>query len=242
MFENAVEIPKTDKSVEPPPNGRIIDLQWKIVPLNAEIPEPFEYFKNVIFLGDSVTTGFDLFRSRIKYDGQAVLRDAKIVASGSYGVVNSARDISATSIHPLYEGKQMMPEDIIEKLDAKIVFICLGLNDVGVNTVENYVSYYKYLVDRIKYKSPDKIIVIMSVTPTVEGVKASLNNAKIMAANDALIEYAGENDVLFMDYAAVLRDSNNSLYTSLASDGFCHLTIEAYNRLLAYMLYHPIKY
>ena len=240
MFEYAVEIPKTDKNVEYPPQGRSIEQQWKIVPLSAETPEPFGYFKNIIFLGDSVTIGFDLYRSRIKYNGEAVLRDATVIASGSYGVFNSAKEISGSSIHPLYEGKQTLPENIIEKLGAKIVFICLGLNDVSGNTAEKYVEYYKYLIDRIKWKSPDKTVVIMSVTPTVEGVKPSLNNAKIMAANEALINYAFENDIPFMDYAAVLRDSNNSLYKSLASDGYCHLTIEAYNRLVAYILHHPV--
>ena len=240
MYANAFEIPGTSDIVEQPPKGRSIELQSKIVPLGSEIPEPFEYFKNIILLGDSVTTGFDLFRSRITYDGQAVMRDATVIASGSYGAYNSSRDISASSIHPLYQGKQMYPEDIIANYEAKIVFICLGLNDVGMLTVEKYIEYYAYLVDRIKTKNPDKIIVLMSVTPTVEGVKPSLNNEKIMASNDALIEYASANNLLYMDYGAALRDSNNSLYKSLASDGYCHLTIEGYNRLLAYILYHPV--
>jgi lysophospholipase L1-like esterase len=239
MFENAFEIPEISKFVEQPPYGRSIELQSKIVPLSAEIPEPFEYFKNIIFLGDSVTSGFDLFKSRIKYDGQNVLRDVNVVAAVSYGVFNSAKEISVKSIHPLYEGKQMMPEDIIAQMDANMVFICLGLNDLG-GSIDNYLEYYKYLVDRVKWKNPDKTVVIMSVTPTVEGSNANLNNQKIMAANDALIQYASENNIPFMDYGAALRDGNNSLYKSLASDGYCHLTIEGYNRLVEYILHHPI--
>ena len=245
MFENAFDIPGSanKNKVEQPPKGRNAELQSKIVPLINDVskmPEPAEYFKNIVFLGDSVTLGFDLFKSKITFNGENVLKDVGVIASGSYGVYNAAREISKTSIHPLYNGKQMLPEDIIAKKDAKIVFICLGLNDVSLAPAEVYVSVYSDLIGRIKAKNPDKTVVIMSVTPVVAGVKKNLTNEKIMNANNALIEYASENNIPFIDYAAAIRDENNNLYETLASDGFCHLTIEAYNRLVEYILYHPI--
>ena len=228
--------------VEPPPAGRSKTLQSKIVPLsiNGEIPEPVGYFKNIVFLGDSVTLGFGLFKSKITFDGANVLKYVKVVSSGGYGVYNASLAISDTSVHPLYNGKQVLPEDIIAEKDAKYVFTCLGLNDVALLSVEKYITLYGDLIDRIKKKNPDKIIVIMSVTPIIDDVKKTLSNEKIMKANNALIVYAGKNNIPFIDYAAAIRDSDNTLYKDLASDGFCHLTIEAYNRLVEYMLYHPV--
>jgi|GEM_PF-2243934 len=242
MFENAIEIPESEYKIEFPPEGRSLELQYSAVPLNDMVPEPFGYFKDIIFLGDSVTIGFDLYRSKIKFNGEAVLRDVTVIAVGSYGVYRSADEISDKSVHPLYKGEQALPEDIIAEKDAKYVFICLGLNDVAIMSSDNYIGYYSYLINRIKYKNPDKTVVIMSVTPLVfGGQKTRLNNKTIMDSNNILLQFAQENNIPFIDYAAAIRNSQNCLYDELSSDAYCHLTIEAYNRLVEYLLYHALQ-
>ena len=241
MFDNAIEIPGSENIIEPPPDGRSLELQYGAVPLNKTIPEPFEYFKNIVFLGDSVTIGFDIYRNKVKFNGQNVLRDVNVVAVGSYGVYNATRDISESSIHPLFGGTQTLPQDIIAQKDAQYVFICLGLNDVAIITLDDYIACYSYLIDRIREKSPEKTIVIMSVTPIVfDGQKRVLNNNRITEANNLLLKFAKENNLAFIDYAAAIRDSQNCLYDELSTDAFCHLTIEAYDRIIEYLLYHPL--
>jgi len=211
------------------------------VPLSENIPEPFGYFRDVIFLGDSVTMGFDLFKGKIMFGGQAVLRDATVVAVGSYSVNNALKDVSQSSVHPLHGGKQTRPEDIIAAKEAKYVLICLGLNDVGLMSVEDYVRNYATLIARIKEKSPGKTVVIMSVTPLVQSAqKTRLNNTRIAEANNALLAFAKENSIPFIDYGAAIRDSQNNLYDEFSSDAYCHLTISAYNRIVEYLLYHPL--
>ena len=242
MFKNAVEIPESDKKIEFPPFGRSIELQYGAVPLSETIPDPFEYFRNAIFLGDSVTTGFDLYRNSIKFNGEAVLKDVTVVAVGSYGIYNASREISDNSIHPLFEGRQTLPEDIIAQKDAKNVFICLGLNDLTWMSTNNFLNHYAKLINKIKAKSPGKNIVIMSVTPVVEDQQvSSLSSVIIEKANNALLDFAIYNNLQFVDYAAAIRDSANNLYGEFSSDNHCHLTISAYNRLVEYMLYHPVK-
>ncbi|MCL1792880.1 MAG: GDSL-type esterase/lipase family protein [Oscillospiraceae bacterium] len=241
MFEQAVEIPGTGKRIEPPPAGRNIETQFGAVPLSSDIPEPYGYFKNFIFLGDSVTMGFDVYRGKITFGGEAVLRDASVVAVGSYSINNALRDVSANSVHPLQNGAQARPEDIIAAKDAKYVLICLGLNDLGLMPVEDYVQNYSALVARIKEKSPGKTVVIMSVTPLVYAAqKTRLNNDAISRANNALLIFARENSIPFIDYGAAIRDSQNNLYDEFSSDAYCHLTISAYNRIVEYLLYHPL--
>ena len=231
--------------VEPPPAETAPPAQskpdWGISASDA-IPEPYEYFRNIILLGDSMTTGFDMYRSVIKYEGKDVLRDINVIAVVSYGVNNALREISNKSIHPLFMGKQTRPEDIIAQKDAKYVCICLGINDMVWQSVDNFIVNYAILIDRIKEKSPDKTIVIMSLTPVVAGNhEGNLNNAKIMEANDALLRFAAENGIPFVDYAAALRDAGNNLPRELSSDGYCHFTIAAYNKLVEYMLTHPLR-
>jgi len=242
MFDNAIEIPGSGEKIELPPAGRSEELQQSIVPLSEYIPEPFEYFKNIVFLGDSVTSGFDLYKIKIKYNEVDILRDVNVIAVAKYGVYYAIQPISDTSSHPLSEGKQTLPEDIIAEKDAKNVFICLGLNDLTFARPVDFVKYYATLIERIKEKSPDKNIVIMSVTPLVEGQEAhSLNNNVIIEANNALLEFAKENGISFIDYAAAIRDENNNLPEEWSSDGYCHITTPAYERLVEYLLHHPIK-
>jgi len=243
MFDSAIEIPDSGNKIEPPPAGRSVELQYGAVPLSDTVPDPCAYFKDALFLGDSVTTGFDLYKKSIQFNGEAVMQDITVVAVGSYGVYNATREISGKSIHPLFEGQKTLPEDIIAKKNVKNVFICLGLNDLVWEKTEDFIAYYTKLINNIKAKSPDKNIIIMSVTPIVAGQTISaLTSDAITAGNNALLELAILNGIPFIDYGAAIRDSGNNLYGEFSSDGYCHLKIDAYNRLVEYMLFHPIKY
>ena len=239
MFERAVDIPDSEYKIEPPPAGRSIELQHGIVPLSETIPEPHAYFDDIIILGDSVTLGFDVFKSRIKFNGEPVLGGMTVVSSGSYGVYNSSKQITSGTVHPRVGGVQRYPEDIIAELAAKNVLICLGLNDSWLG-VGGYIEHYSALIKRIQEKSPDKNIVIMSVTPVTKG-QTKLSSSKLSDMNNALIEFAVNNGYMFIDFGAAIRDGENFLFASLSSDNYCHLTLSAYNRLVEYMLYHPIK-
>ena len=239
MFETAIEVPSSRK-IEAPPEGRSLDLQQKAVPLSGLIPEPFGYFGDIVLLGDSVTTGFELFKEKVMFCGEAVLRDIAVVAVGNYGVYNAIRDISG--VHPILNGEKALPEDILAQKKQKNIFICLGLNDLVWQTPGEFLIYYAELVHRIKAKNPEKTIAVMSVTPCVAGqTRSALDNGVIAEANNLLLEYANENGLYFVDYAAALRDSENTLDESFSSDAYTHLTTQAYERLVEYMLYHPIR-
>ncbi|MCL1793525.1 MAG: GDSL-type esterase/lipase family protein [Oscillospiraceae bacterium] len=247
--------PPTEAKTPPPPteapaqSAPATETESAPLPANSEaatvpsggVADPYAYFGNIVMLGDSMTTGFDLYRKIIKYDGKDVLRDLNVIAVVSYGVNNALREISSNSIHPFFMGKQTKPEDIISQYGAKYVFICLGINDLVWQSVDGFIKSYTTLVGKIKEKSPDKTIVVMSITPVVAGSgEGSLNNTKIMEANAALSRFASDNGFPFLDYAAALRDSQNGLPRDLSSDGYCHFTIAAYNKLVEYMLTHPL--
>ena len=241
MFDRAVKVPGSPRVVEPPPEGRSLELQYSAVPLSELIPEPFGYFGDILLLGDSVTTGFDLFREKVLFFGEPVLRDITVVAVESYGVYNAIQGVSG--VHPILNGQRTLPEDIIAAKKQKNIFICLGLNDLVWQKPEEFVVYYSRLVDRIKAKNPEKNIAVMSVTPCVEGHgRSDLENGNIAQANNLLMEYAKENGIHFIDYAAAIRDDGeNRLQEDLSSDAYTHLTPHAYERLVEYMLYHPIN-
>ena len=203
---------------------------------------PCEYFSDIIFIGDSILTGFVVCREYIEFDGEKVLRDAVVAATPGYGLNNAVSDVEFNSVNLIYNNKAMRPEEIIAERNEKYVFICLGLNDLVIMSPEKYIEKYGVLIDNIQSKTPDKIIVILSVTPLVAGQQAgSMSNDAIIKANALLLEFAIERNIPFVDWAEAIRDTDKSLINRLSSDGYCHLNVSAYNRLVEYLICHRVR-
>ena len=214
-----------------------------VLPVLNSVFDPCGYFADIIFIGDSIMFGFDGYKNSIEFEGEKVLRDAFVAASLGYGVNNAVSEIADNSINLTYGGTAMRPEDIIAKRSEKYVFLCLGLNDLGFMTVLEYINAYRILIENIQAKNPGKTVVILSITPLVAGqVSGNMDNDAIMRANDMLLEYAAGCGIQFLDWASAIRgEDNTGLSGELSSDGYCHLKVEAYNRLVKYLLEHPVN-
>ena len=202
----------------------------------------YEYFDGSVFLGDSVTLGLKNYATKKRQSDSFFLGNAQFIAVGSYGVADTLVPISSpNSIHSLYKGEISQPQDIIADMGASKVFICLGLNDVGIYTQNEYLNNYSILINRIRKVSPDTQIAIISVTPlTLEGERKVLYNAKIDEYNNALISFANENGCYFLDITTILKDEEGYLADELSSDNYCHLMPEAYDKWIDHMLTHRI--
>ena len=199
--------------------------------------DPGEYFKNIIFLGDSIISGIEVCKNSTEVDGEKVLKDTTVIAAVSYSLKNAVSDPLENAVNLTHEGKAMRPEDIVSQIEGKYVFICLGLNDLSLTPMDEYIENYGKLVKNIQAKNPDKVIAILSVTPLVAGKwGGNMTNGVIAEANGRLRDLAAEADIYFIDWAAAIRDENNALYEELCSDGFCHLKAEAYTRLTEYLI------
>jgi hypothetical protein len=231
---------------EPIPEARPKTIHKdKLVPEPVIIPEPrgAEYFRNAIFIGDSITTGFSIWREHIKiYD--ETLDDTIIFALGSYGLTNSVRELSERSNHPELGGVQMRPEDAVAASGVERAFISLGLNDV-LTPLDSFLESYALLVNRILEKSPHVEIIILPVPPYMhEAQPAPDRNAHIAEYNSALGVLAGELGVGFIDSTAPLRCENGGLREEFCGDPpprgqGCHWLPGAYGEVLRYMAENP---
>jgi lysophospholipase L1-like esterase len=208
----------------------------------SEPPEVFEpsdisgQFKNIIFLGDSIISGFEFCKDTTEINGEKVFKETTVVAAVGYSLKNAVSEISKNSVNLNHERKAMRPEDIIALMDNEYVFVCLGLNDLFGTPLDEYIENYGRLVKNIREKSPGKTIAVLSVTPLVSGQAWGLMTNKVIAeANDRLMEFAGDNDLYFIDWATAIRDEYGALHKNLSSDGFCHLKPEAYKLLAGYL-------
>lgn len=74
------------------------------------------YFNDAVFIGDSISYGFELYVTEKRANGETVLGEAKFLTSGSLSYGNSLWDVSDESVHPTYNGVKMKLEDAIAQI------------------------------------------------------------------------------------------------------------------------------
>ncbi len=185
------------------------------------------YFDNSVFVGDSVLQGF---RNYAMARSDTWLGRLQFLASVSFSTYNALRPVTSKSLHPVYQGEKRLVEDSIALMGAKKVFLFFGLNDINITGIEGTCANYIELVNRIKAKSPDIEVHLMSMTYTVRGKsKGNLYNDNVRRYNEAMKNLAIAQGWGFVDVANPLADENGDLRSSYSSDNYVHLKNAAYD-------------
>ena len=200
------------------------------------------YFNDAVFIGDSISYGFELYVTEKHANGETVLGEAQFLASGSLSYGNSLWDVSDESVHPTYNGEKMKLEDAIAQIKPGKIFILLGTNDVALYGVEQTIANADTEISRMLEASPGAEIFIMSTTPKYSpaesDVDGALNNADIDALNVAMRQFAVEKGYNFMNIAPLFKDETGGLAADYCSDkeGMgIHFTSAAYDIWLDFL-------
>ncbi len=202
------------------------------------------YFDDAAFVGDSVSLKLNYY---CKTTGD--LGKAKFFTSGSLGAANALWELSRPdSVHPSYQGEKMLIEDCVAASGAKKVFIMLGMNDIGLYTMEESIENYVELISRIKLNSPDCVIFVQSMTPITKGSQRageSLNNDKIKQYNKMLLQMCIDNGWSYLDIASVMYDESgealNETYCSDKDTMGMHFTNEGCSAWIEYLKTHALN-
>lgn len=200
------------------------------------------YFNDAVFIGDSISYGFELYVTKKRANGETVLGEAQFLTSGSLSYGNSLWDVSDESVHPTYNGEKMKLEDAIAQIKPGKIFILLGTNDVALYGVEQTIANADTEISRMLEASPGAEIFIMSTTPKYSpaesNVDGALNNADIDALNVAMRQFAVEKGYNFMNIAPLFKDETGGLAADYCSDkeGMgIHFTSAAYDIWLDFL-------
>lgn len=200
------------------------------------------YFNDAVFIGDSISYGFELYVTEKRANGETVLGEAQFLTSGSLSYGNSLWDVSDESVHPTYNGEKMKLEDAIAQIKPGKIFILLGTNDVALYGVEQTIANADTEISRMLEASPGAEIFIMSTTPKYSpaesDVDGALNNADIDALNVAMRQFAVEKGYNFMNIAPLFKDETGGLAADYCSDkeGMgIHFTSAAYDIWLDFL-------
>ncbi|KEI02830.1 GDSL-type esterase/lipase family protein [Clostridium botulinum] len=171
------EVPKQEND-----NNTIKDKQEKMSLPNKE------YFKDSLFLGDSITEAMSFFD---------ILDERNV--KGIIGLTIS---------------KAKAAIDNMQGEKPKRIFILLGNNDIG-NNIEMNMNNYTKLLNRIKTKLPDTKIYVQGILPVTEkAVKKDkcLKEENINKFNEALKENCQKENVNFIDLTSIVENANKSIY------------------------------
>lgn len=205
----------------------------EVVPVEqlTEGHEVDHFFDDAIFVGDSITVGlsnyYDTQRGKVFADSTQFL--ARVGCAAKMCVSQNPLSTYATYM-PYNNGSLTLVEDGVAASGAKKVFIDYGLNDLVGSTPQQYMDNLVTLIGRIKEKSPDVDIYIISTTYVVDGAEnGTLTNANIRKSNENVKNYCAEYGYGYIDIADYLADSNGCLNSNNSSDQYVHQNSKAYS-------------
>lgn len=175
---------------------------------NLKLPPPSKNERRVVFMGDSITDGWNL---------------AQYFPGKPY--VN--RGISGQTTPQML---LRFRSDVID-LKPKVVVILAGTNDIAGNTgFMSLKDTAQNVISMVELAKANKIrVVLSSVLPVNDRLKnkegvlivqtKSRPNEKITAMNDWLKKYAANNDLVYLDYYSATVDKDGTLKDGTSYDG-----------------------
>ncbi len=200
---------------------------------DKKVKEDKKFFDNAVFIGDSVSLGLKNYVTNQRNNGKECLGKAKFLVAGCMGYTNSLGAIGKqNTIHPKYNGKEVMVDDGVKLIGAEKAFIMLGLNDFCAYPLETGIKNAEIFVNRIIEKNPGIEIYIQSVTPVISAKeRGKFNNDSINKFNEALFRLCEENSWTYVDIASVMKNENGCFKDEYCCDKDAqgvHMTYSAY--------------
>ncbi len=182
-----------------------------------------EFFKDDLFIGDSIFTGLYLY-SHLERKNVAAA-----VGYTAYGAQVSAFD------ETFYSGSAV---DYAKTLKPKRIFIMLGSNSLSPKTdFDDFENGYRGLINALKSGCPDSTICVISVPPiTADSSMASysgVTNSIINTANTRISALAESLGVMYYDFNSVLKDADGNFKEEYAEQDGMHFLGATYPMLLS---------
>jgi acyl-CoA thioesterase I len=168
---------------------------------NASLPPPIPGKPRIVFLGDSITQGWEL--------GTSKLVRGELINRGISG---------QTTPQILLRFRQ----DVIN-LQPNIVHIIAGTNDIAENTGRTTLEAIENnLMSMVDLAQKNGIRVVLASLPPAADFpwRPGLSPAaKIVALDRWIRDYASKKGLIFIDYHAQLADAQQGFKTALSDDG-----------------------
>ena len=190
-----------------------------------------DYFNDAVFIGDSLTTGIELYN---------ILPDTTVLASTGINLDT----IDSKQVIGTGDSKLTIPDALRQTSNVGKIYIMLGANGLGGLGAEKTTELYRSFIQEVQSIKPDAVIYVQSILPiNEEKFKANygyaLTNEEINKCNEELLEMTRDMQVYYVDVASAIRDENGGLPAEFTSDGL-HFKAEYYNKWIDYLKEHTV--
>ena len=179
------------------------------IPNNSPNNSNTQFNSSVAFIGDSRTQGF------IMYNGLKDVQD--------YSCIGLMVDTAVTKkfVKTGNGEKITLLQDMANK-NIEIVYIMLGVNELGWSYPQVFKTKYGELIDEIRKIKPNCKIYVQSIIPMTKSKSETdriFNNKNVNTFNNLIQELAKEKNVTYLDVKSALVDANGYLPEEASSDG-----------------------
>ena len=189
------------------------------------------YFDDAMFVGDSITTGIELY---------GVMPNATVVASTGI----NPNTIMTTPDIELADGSSVTILQAMSAYHPKKIYIMLGSNGVEFIGKETMMELYGEFIDAVKTQHPDSIIYLQSILPVTQAKEAAspeLSNDKIDEYNAAIMELAGEKEAYYLNVAESFKDETGALPDEASPNDGMHFGVSHYEIWMDYLKCHAVE-
>ncbi len=201
-----------------PPSSSDSDIVVKVLPMDYDE----EFFKDDLFIGDSIFTGLYLY---------GYMDAGNVAAAVGYTPYKAIHSAFGTT----YSGSAA---DYATEMKPKRIIIMLGSNTMAAGTdYDVIVAQYKTLIQKLKTDCPDSEICVVSIPPVTKNsssaASAKINNSDIDSVNVKLENMADSTGVAYLDLNKILSDDDGYFMEAYAEMDGLHFKGVTYKVLLS---------
>ncbi|WP_367925818.1 GDSL-type esterase/lipase family protein [uncultured Ruthenibacterium sp.] len=209
--------------------GAVLPITASLVSLWENGRVDMSYFDDALFIGDSLTQGFQIYNSSFK--------NAKYAAYVGVG----PKELTEGTVTNV-DGQQVTAIDEILAANATKVYILLGTNSLQNLTDEAFIKYYNDFLDYLIGQLPKETVYYIQAIPPVSAEKAAEDEnyqlSRIQSVNDQLAQMAYSRGLNFVNlYQALSGEDGALLPEYVAGDGI-HLNDAGYDAWREYLITH----
>lgn len=193
------------------------------------------YFKDAAFIGDSLADGFREYQGTLGLYEGTLFFTARSLTPRAFLQPGFTMD---------FGGAQRDPWEFIKREQCKKVYITIGTNALaGGQSPRELAESYGMLVDKVRESTPDAVIYISTITPTLPSVEKSqpnLSKDRIERTNTLLVKMAAEKGVALLDIHSEFSDENGYLIGEKAYGDGIHLRPSGYKEWMDHLISHTV--
>ena len=166
---------------------------------------------DVIFLGDSITQGWEGAGKKVWADTFAPMKAVNLGIGGEQ---------TGHVLWRITEGKELEP------INPKVAVIMIGTNNMGAHSAEQIAGGVKAIVQELRKQKPDMKILVLGIFPRSAKASDKIRD-KIKATNAIIAKLDDGKTVFYKDIGTKFLEPDGTLEKKIMPD-LLHLSPEGY--------------